>query len=384
MTERLALVGPAHPDTGGIAHFTAGLAPVLDATGGVTVLTWSRRYPARLYPGTLRDTVSTTAIGYARAVPILDIMNPLTWRQAVARARRDGCSTLVLQWVHPVQGPVYRTMAIAARRAGIGVVAICHNVSPHESSLLWSRMVQLGVRSADVLVVHSGPMAAEARRLHPGAQVVEAFMPAFTNVAAAFDAADAAAAGAAARERYGIPAGERLLLHFGFIRPYKGVEDAIRAMAHQTAGARLLVVGECWDDSDVYRRAVADAGVGDRVTLDFRYVANEEMPGLFAAADAVFLPYRSATQSAVAQLAYAFDRPVIATTVGGLPEAVEDGTSGVLAPPDDPVALGAAVDRFYAADAASWAAGVATMRERFSWERYAELVREAAALARRT
>ncbi len=167
VTERLALVGPAHPDTGGISHFTAGLAPVLNATGGVTVLTWSRRYPARLYPGTLRDTVSTTAIAYDGAVPMLDILNPLTWRAAVARARRDACATLVLQWVHPVQGPVYRTMALAARRAGMGVVGICHNVSPHESSLLWSRMVRLGLRSADVLVVHSRPMAEEARRLHP-------------------------------------------------------------------------------------------------------------------------------------------------------------------------------------------------------------------------
>ncbi len=383
MTERIALVGPAHPDTGGIAHFTAGLAPVLQAGGGVTVLTWSRRYPARFYPGTLHDVVSATAIGFPGAIAVLDIMNPLSWLKAVRIARRTACRTLVVQWVHPVQGPVYRTMAIAARRAGIGVVAICHNVSPHENSPLWSRFVRLGIRSADVLVVHSRPMAVEARRIHPKAKVVEAFLPTFTNVADAL-VGSTGADGAAVRRRYGIAPAARLLLHFGFIRPYKGVEDAIRAMVHQTSDAHLLVVGECWDDSDVYRRVVEEAGVSDRVTLDFRYVANDEMPGLFAAADAVFLPYRSATQSAVVQLAYAFVRPVIATTVGGLPEAVAEGASGVLAPPEDPVALGAAIDRFYAAPAESWTAGVAEMRERFSWERYAELLGEAAGLARRT
>jgi glycosyltransferase involved in cell wall biosynthesis len=381
VTGRIALVGPAHPDTGGIAHFTAGLAPAL-AAGGVTVLTWTRRYPARFYPGTLRDTVSATAISYAAAIPVLDILNPLTWLKAVRRARRDGCRTLVVQWVHPVQGPVYRTMALAARRAGIGVVAICHNVSPHENSPLWSRFVRLGLRSADVLVVHSSPMAVEARRIHPRARVVEAFLPTFTNVSEAL-AGSTGADGAAVRARYGIAPDARLLLHFGFIRPYKGVEDAIRAMAHQTSGAHLLVVGECWDASDDYARLVAGAGVADRVTLDFRYVANDEMPGLFAAAEAVFLPYRSATQSAVVQLAYAFDRPVIATTVGGLPEAVAEGESGLLAPPEDPVALGAAIDRFYEADPSAWSAGVAAMRERFSWERYAGLIGEAAELARR-
>ena len=382
MTGRIALVGPSHPDTGGIAHFTAGLAPAL-AADGVTVLTWSRRYPARLYPGTLRDVVSTTAITYGDVVPILDILNPLTWLKAVRRARRDGCRTLVLQWVHPVQGPVYRTMAIAARRAGIGVVAICHNVSPHEDSPLWSRFVRLGIRSADVLVVHSRPMAVEAARLHPHAKIVVGFLPTFTNVATALADTDGADA-AAVRRRYGIGETSRVLLNFGFVRPYKGVEDAIRAMAHQTSDAHLLVVGDCWDDADLYHRVVAEAGVADRVTLDFRYVSNDEMPGLFEAADAVFVPYRRATQSAVVQLAYAFGRPVIATTVDGLPEAVADGSSGVLAPPSDPVALGAAVDRFYAFEPDSWTAGVAAMREQFSWERYAGLIREAAGLARRT
>jgi glycosyltransferase involved in cell wall biosynthesis len=226
-------------------------------------------------------------------------------------------------------------------------------------------------------------MAEEAARLHPAARVVQAFMPTFTNVAEAVGGATTADA-AEVRARYEIPAEARLLLHFGFVRPYKGLDTAIHAMAHQTAGAYLLIVGECWSDAELYHRAVADAGVADRVRIDFRYVANEEMPGLFAAADAVCLPYRSATQSAVVQLAYAFDRPVIATSVGGLPEAVDEGVSGVLAPPEDPVALGAAIDRFYELGPAAFAAGVEAMKARFSWERYAGLVREASALARRT
>ena len=165
------------------------------------------------------------------------------------------------------------------------------------------------------------------------------------------------------------------------MRPYKGVEDAIAAMAHVRARAVLLVAGECWESPDALPRRGRAAGVADRVVLDFRYVPNDEIPALFTAADAVVLPYRTATQSAVAALAFAYDRPVVATRAGGLAELVEDGVTGALAPPADPGALAAAIDRVLA-DTRDWGAAIADVRARRSWARYVDLIDRAAAVAR--
>ncbi len=373
---RIALVGPTHPATGGIVHFTAGLAEALRAEADVLLVGWTRRYPARLYPGSLEDDVSATAIGAAGAEPLLDLLDPRSWRRALARVRAHGAEALVLQWVHPIHAPVYRALAAGCRRAGIRVVMVCHNVEPHESSAVWRRLTRVALGAADELVVHAAALVPEAQALAPGRPVVPGFLPHFGNVAEGAGAASAAEV-AAVRARYGALDGRRLLLSFGYVRPYKGVEDAIHAMAHVRADAVLAVVGECWDDDAPYRAAIAAAGVDERVRLDLRFVGNDELPALFGAADAVVLPYRAASQSGVAALALGFERPVVATAVGGLPELVDDGATGALVPPRDPPALAAAIDRVLA-DASDRGAAYAAARERLSWRRYAALLLDAA------
>ncbi len=379
MGKRVALVGPTHPAPGGIVHFTAGLAGALAQRGPTLVIGWRRRFPRRLYPGTFEDHASRTAVT-AGGEPILDLLDPRTWRTAARRIRRFGADVVVLQWWHALHGPVLIALTRSVRRAGIPVIVICHNVEPHETSPAWRWLTRRTLRGADALIVHASNLRADAERLAPGVPVVSGFLPVFGNVA---DATGPASAGDLAAVRRRVDAtGRPLLLTFGYVRPYKGVEDAIAAMAHVRTDAVLLVAGECWEDPDRYRAVVAHSGVDDRVVLDFRYVPNEEIPVLFTAADAVVLPYRTATQSAVAALAFAFDRPVVATRVGGLAELVEDGVTGALVPAADPQGLAMAIDRVLA-DRRDWSAAIAGVRRRLSWDRYVDLIGEAARVERR-
>ena len=367
---RIALIGPTHPAPGGIVHFTDGLAAALAARGPTLVIGWQRRFPERLYPGTITDEVSTTIVS-ADSEPILDLLDPRTWRTAAARIRTFGADLVLLQWWHPMHGPVVMSLCRRLRRAGITVAIICHNVEPHETNAVWRALTRRALRSADALIVHAASVAEEAVSAAPDVPVVQAFMPVFGNIADALPPPTREAIDAL-RERVGA-VGHTLLLCFGYVRPYKGVADAIAAMPFLANDVTLLVAGECWDGEADYRDAVAAAGVGDRVTLDFRYIPNDEIPVMFAAADAIVLPYRTATQSAVAALAFAYDRPVVATTVGGLAELVEEGVTGALAPPRDPPQLAAAINRVLSADH-SWAPAIAQTRERLSWKNYVQTV----------
>lgn len=124
------------------------------------------------------------------------------------------------------------------------------------------------------------------------------------------------------------------------------------------------------------RSAIAAEGGGGplNVRFDFRYIPDSEIATYFAAADVVLAPYRSEAQSGVILTAFHFERPVIATTVGGIPEIVEDGKNGYLIPPEDPEALARAVDRFFTlADRGALERGAAASAGRFSWEDYGRL-----------
>ncbi len=178
-------------------------------------------------------------------------------------------------------------------------------------------------------------------------------------------------AAADARRTYGIPPDELVLLFFGHVRAYKGLPVLLRAMPQilRQRACRLLIAGEFYEPRERYDRLIAQLGIGERVTIIDRYLPNEEVPEVFAAADLCVLPYVSATQSAVAKVAYGFGTPVITTDVGGLAEEVIDGETGYIVPPHDPDAIAAAVERFCLARAGhDFAGAITTIRTQFSWE----------------
>ncbi len=368
--ERYVLVGPTHPAPGGIVHFTEGLARALAARGQTLVIGWTRRFPERLYPGTIEDRTSQETVVSAIGEPILDLLAPRTWRTAARRIIAFGPAVAVLQWWHPMHAPVIRSLARRLRVHGIHVTLICHNVEPHESNAVWRRLTRRALRSVDSIVVHSSHLVPVARRLAPKVPVTTSFLPIFDNVARAGGQATADEI-QHIRDRVGAAADQPIILTFGYVRPYKGVEDAIAATVHCTTRPLLVVAGECWGDAERYEGLVRQSGAADRIVLDLRYIPNEELPALFGASSAVVLPYRDATQSGVATLAFAFDRPVVATEVGGLGELVTDGETGVLVTPDSPRDLARGIDRLLT-DTRDWRPAIARTRNALSWDHYAQ------------
>ncbi len=163
-----------------------------------------------------------------------------------------------------------------------------------------------------------------------------------------------------------------VILFFGFVREYKGLKYLLSAMPAILAGipapVTLLVVGEFWKDKNVYLQMIEDLGIGAHVRIVDEYVPNEDVGRYFNAADLVVQPYVSATGSGVAQMAFGFHKPVVATAVGSLPEIVEHGETGFLVPPADSAAIATAVIRFFKENqAAVFTKNIRVRQGRFSW-----------------
>jgi glycosyltransferase involved in cell wall biosynthesis len=172
-----------------------------------------------------------------------------------------------------------------------------------------------------------------------------------------------------ARLRLGVEG--RVLLFFGLVRAYKGLHTLLQAYGRvaEKLDATLLIVGEFYEDRAPYDAEISALGIGARVRVIDRYIPDEDVEVYFRAADLVVLPYRSATQSGITQTAFAFERPVVVTAVGGLPDVVDDGVTGYVVPPDNAEALAGAIERFFASDAAgAMSAAIRAGSERFSWK----------------
>jgi glycosyltransferase involved in cell wall biosynthesis len=177
-----------------------------------------------------------------------------------------------------------------------------------------------------------------------------------------------------ARRELNLPGDRRIALFVGLIRPYKGVDVLIEAFSKLAAidEWHLVVAGEPWGRSGgALRQLVRTLGVEDRVRLDLRWVSEDELRLLMAAADVVVLPYRSGSQSAMAPIAFASGVPVVASAVGGLPEVVDDGVNGLLVEPGSVNDLVRALGELDEDRLALLATGARAWRGTITWDSYA-------------
>ncbi len=374
---KIALVGLTHPFRGGIAHYTTLLCKALRQRHDVRFYSLSRQYPEFLFPGkTQRDESAQALVVDNEAC--LDSIQPFSWWSTASRIAREGAELALFSWWHPFFGPSFGTVARSLRRRGIPSCFLCHNVVPHETSQVDRLLSRYALGSSTNFITHSATDADNLRQLLPGARVLQNPHPSYD----AFAETELPTPDEA-RRRLDLPAEKKLLLFFGYVRPYKGL-DVLLAAAEQLDADRyhLVVVGEFYESPDRYAAAIERLRRRGQLTLVDRYVANEEIPGFFQAADLVIVPYLTATQSGIVQMAYGFERPVVATTAGGLPETVVEGETGHLVPPGDPEAIAAAVRRHFERPAAHYRDGISRQRARYSWERMVETIEQAASSAR--
>ncbi len=357
------LIGPVFPYRAGIAYCTTRLAEEL----GAEVISFKRQFPKSLYPGS--SDIDPTLPRYSRARFLLDIVNPITWLRTALLLRRERPDAVILVWWVWVWAIPYLVL-LALLPRGTRVILQCHNIGDKEPAA-WKRMLtNLVLRRGDVLVVHARTEAEDAgRRLgFPGrgrGRIVQTFLP-------VHELGGAIPSREEARRTLNLHG--NVALFFGHVRPFKGLDIALRAWRELRTDVTLVVAGEAWWKGEAEYRALAE-GLSN-VRFDFRFIPDAEIATFFAAADVVLAPYRIEAQSGVALTAFHFARPVIATNVGGLPEIIEEGVQGMLVPPEDPAALARAIDAFFAReDRAAMERHAADAARKYSWEEYGALMK---------
>jgi glycosyltransferase involved in cell wall biosynthesis len=358
---RLALVGPLPPFRSGIAQHMMMLSRALEDAADLLLLSFTRQYPKWLFPGESDVDPDATPLDAPHVRYMIDSLNPLTWARAATAIFHHRPDAVVIPWWTIYWAPCFLYLSRRLGARGIPVYFFCHNVIDHEAAR-WKRALTAAVLcGGDGFFTQSEAERARLHALVPGARVAVHPHPIYTQ----FPKPSQALPRRATRE----------FLFFGFVRPYKGLDILLRALAVlPDRDVMLTVAGEFWGKPDTTRALIDELGIVDQVELIARYVSETEAANLFHRADALIMPYRSATGSGVLGLAYNYGKPVIASAVPGLAEVVREGETGFLVEPESPEGLALALAAMSADRARAMAPAIAASAAGLTWESLAETV----------
>ena len=370
--KKIAVVGPVYPYASGISHYTGLLIKALRKKYEVDAISYSLQYPKFMFKRKQKD-FSNRTFEIAGAHFVINTANPFNWFASASKIKKADPDLIIVQWWHPYFAPCYQMM-LSGMKKKIPIIFVCHNVLPHERFPMDRFLTKGTLKKGSFCILHSKGDEKDLKELLPSMPYKRTVLATYN----AFKLTDMSRE--AAREKLGIAEDEKLILFFGLVRPYKGLKYLIQAsgeIVDKVPGAKILIAGDFGSSKDEYMKMIEESGVKDHFMIRDGYVPDTEVEPFFAAADVNVCPYVSATQSAIVQIAFGFELPVIATDVGGLPEAVTDGRTGMIVPPEDSSSLAKAVVKYFdEGKAEEYRRNVKDEAYRFSWEHLTEIFEE--------
>lgn len=359
------IVSPAHPLRGGIASSSERLAQELQSDGfSVKLISYTLQYPSFLFPGKTQFT-DDPAPGGLTIAALINTVNPFNWWKVGRRLAREAPDLVIFRYWLPFMGPCLGAIARLIRFNGrTRCVALADNIIPHEKRPGDRLFTQYFCSAMDGFIAMSKSVQEDIGQFAHKQQPTELIPhPIYDNYGDSVSRQTAL-------QHLGLSQDVAYLLFFGFIRDYKGLDLLLRAMvepALKKLNLQLIVAGEYYGNEETYKALIAGLGIADRLVMRTDYISNEEVRYYFSAADLVVQPYKTATQSGISQLAYHFEKPMVITNVGGLPEIVPHGEAGYVVDPTPAAIADAVADFFENNRSAALSRGVALGKKRFSW-----------------
>ena len=372
---KIVILGPAYPYRGGIALFDDRLSAELQAMGNeVEEWTFTLQYPGFLFPGKTQFSEDPAPEGIT-TIRKMNSVNPLNWIKVGRELKKAKPDIVVVAFWLPFMAPCQGSIARIARRNGhTRIVGLVHNMIPHEHRPGDKLFAGFFAGSVDGFVAMSDSVLGDIAQFDQSKPRVFCRHPLYDNFGVP-----------ATREEslnfLGLDPQYRYMLFFGLIRDYKGLDLLLKAYADsrlREENVRLLVAGEFYSGSDKYFEMEKELGLEGLVIWKSEFVPNSEVRYCFGAADLVVQPYRSATQSGVAQIAYHFEKPMLVTNVGGLAEIVPDGISGYVTEPDESQIADRLVDFFHSDRRDQFTEGLRKEKKKYSWNNMARSIIKAA------
>lgn len=363
--QKVVIIGPAHPLRGGLASFDERLARAFQQQGDdVVIYTFSLQYPGFLFPGTTQYS-SEPAPTDVRIKVCINSINPLNWLIVGNQLKKYKADIIVVRYWLPLMGPCLGTILRKAKSNGhTKVVAITDNVLPHEKRPGDKPFTKYFLGACDAFVTMSEKVMQQLRGFtqKPAQQVTH---PLYDNFGEQLSKADA-------RQHLQLPVEGKIILFFGFIREYKGLDilfEAMKLLKDNPAAKdiRLLVAGEFYSDHKFYDDLINRLGIKDQLILRTDFIPDSEVKYYLSAADFVIQPYRSATQSGVTPLAYHFEKPMLVTNVGGLPALVPHKRVGIVTEPGA-AAVAEGIAELYALGEDYFIPQLREEKKQYSWD----------------
>jgi glycosyltransferase involved in cell wall biosynthesis len=375
---KVIIIGPAHPLRGGLATFNQRLAKeFIDRGDECYIYSFSLQYPSFLFPGKTQYSNEEEPKNL-KIFSVINSINPLNWIRAGNQLKSERPDIIVVRYWLPFMGPALGTILRRAKKNRHSkIICIADNIIPHEPRPGDKAFTKYFLKVCDGFITMSEKVMDDLRKF-------DKKKPAKLVQHPLYDTFGEPVSKAEARTKLGIPAAEPLVLFFGFIRKYKGLDillDAINILKQNPKSEiripKLLVAGEFYEDEKPYREQIKKLGIGDSLILRTNFIPDREVKYYLCAADAVVQPYRNATQSGVTPLAYHFEKPMIVTNVGGLPSLVPHERAGLVAEPNaDSIAN--AIVRFYQLGENYFLPHLRSEKQKFSWGNLLNAIKELA------
>lgn len=363
----IVILGPAHPlRGGGMATFNERLANEFRSLGHqISIYTFSLQYPGFLFPGKTQYSADPPPENLDIRVKVNSI-NPFNWLSVGNELKQMKPDLLIIRYWMPFMAPCLGSIAAIVRRnVHTKIVAIADNIVPHEKRPGDNWLTRFFISKIHAFLVMSDSVKKDLLGFDVSEDRISLCMhPLYDNYGESVSRHEA-------RKILKLPHDANIVLFFGFIRNYKGLDILIKAFAldrMKNLNVHLLVAGEFYTASEPYFGLAKSHHLEDTIIWHNHFIANDMVKYYFSAADLVVQPYKDATQSGVTQVAYHFEIPMVVTRVGGLPEMVPDGKAGYVAEPN-PEAIASAMADYFENDRKDFfVAGLKQEKQRFSWE----------------
>ena len=369
---KIVVVGPTWPYRGGIAHYNVWLCNTLIKRGhDLHSFTFKKLFPKILYPG--KKQVDKNQSNYCRfnSKTLLKSTNPFSWIRLVRNINSIKPDYVLLYWWTPFFFLMNRFISKFVKSK---IICLCHNVLPHKCSFIDKILTRFALKKVDFFIVHGDIEKKTLTKLFRKIDEKRIVVNEHPSYGQQF--IDEVITKEQARSKLELDG--KILLFFGFIRPYKGLKYLIQAMRivnEKYKDITLLIVGEFWSDKDKYTKQIKSLNRYDNIQIIDNYIPDNEVKYYFQASDIVVLPYISATGSGIIQIAFAFNKPVIVTKVGTLEEIVKNRSTGFVIPPENPKAIAQAIMDFYEnIDKSLMEKEIQDEAYRFSWDKLIDTI----------
>jgi glycosyltransferase involved in cell wall biosynthesis len=337
---KITFLSTLYPYRGGIAQFNANLYRELEKQDHtLQAVTFTRQYPDFLFPGETQLVTEKDTVDPIPTKRWLDSINPFTYWSTARKIRQFEPEILITKYWMTFFGPSLGTVAKRMRKSTTRI-SILDNVIPHEHRFFDKPFNRFFLKHNDGFVVMSDSVLKDLLSLKPDAKYLRIDHPLYDHFGKQLDRAEACA-------KLGIDPSKKIILFFGFIRDYKGLDILLDATASLSDDYCVVVAGEVYGSFEKYEQQIKKLGIQNKLKLFNQYIGDQEVPLYFSAADVCVLPYKSATQSGITSIAMHFNLPIIATDTGGLKELVQHEKTGLIVDQPDAALLSKSIKRYF-------------------------------------